>query len=141
MTESRPSILVIDDEPDMLATIRAVLEPAGFDVETAANLRDAIAKINIVAPAAIITDIFMPGGDGFELIAALRRYRLSVPVIAISGGDRSGQHDPLDIAEKLGAIAVMAKPFSKQELIDTVNRVVGGTAPREIEHGKSADGG
>jgi len=123
----RPTILAIDDDPDMLATLRAILEPAGFDVETAATLVDAIGKVNIAAPDLIITDIYMPGGDGYELIMALRRYRIDAPIIAISGGAKSFHSDDhLGFAERLGAVATIAKPFRSQDLIAAVNRAIAG---------------
>jgi CheY-like chemotaxis protein len=135
-----PTILAIDDDPDMLATLRAMLEPAGFDVTVAANMADAIAKVNIAAPACIITDIYMPGGDGFELIAALRRYRIPAPIIAMSGGTRDLHgHDHMEIARRLGAVETIEKPFRSKELIETVERVIGGGL-RETGYGNDTDG-
>jgi len=126
MIKSRPSILAIDDDPDMLATLRAMLEPAGFDVMVASTLVDAIAKVNIAAPDCIVTDIYMPGGDGYELILALRRYRIDAPVIAISGGAKSFQsNDHFPIAKRLGAVATIAKPFRSAELIEAIRQAIG----------------
>jgi DNA-binding NtrC family response regulator len=130
------SILVIDDEPDVLAMLRTMLLGAGFDVTVASNAKDAIERLAFTEPACIVTDIYMADGDGFELMNALRRRGSAVPVIVISGGGTIAH----DLAQKLGAAAVLAKPFRSKELVETVNRVVGGDQA-EIEHGNGHDVG
>jgi FixJ family two-component response regulator len=87
-----------------------------------------------------VTDIYMAEGDGFELIGALKTQGFKIPVVAISGGSKVGAHDPLDIADQLGAAATIAKPFRKQHLIETVKRVIGGDR-QETGNGNDADGG
>jgi CheY-like chemotaxis protein len=137
----RLTVLIIDDEPDVLALLRSMLEPAGFNVVAAGNARAAVERMQAQRPDLILTDIYMPDGDGFELMAMLRRARSDVPLIAISGGSRDvGQQDPLTVATALGAAAVIAKPFKHSELLEIVNRVIGGTVKRETDHGGD-DGG
>ena len=77
-------------------------------------------------PDLVLTDIYMPDADGFELINALRQRNLNVPVVAMSGGTRAGSYDNLSIATHLGAAAVIDKPFSNASLIDTIDRVIVG---------------
>lgn len=139
MERSAPAtILVIDDDPDVLATLRAMLEAAGFEVRVAGSGRQAMADIGFHRPSLIITDIYMPGGDGFELITALRRDHPDVSVIAISGG-AIHHHDHMEIARQLGAVATLEKPFRKEDLIETINRVIGEYA-RGNANGNDADG-
>jgi CheY-like chemotaxis protein len=133
-----PQILVIDDEPDMLALLRTLLLGAGYDVAVAANARGALEYLVDHRPDLILTDIFMPDGDGFDLIGVVRRSGLGIPIIAISGGATPIGADPLDIARQLGAVPV-AKPFRAQELLDTVKRMIGG-GQRETPDGNESDG-
>jgi len=120
------SVLVVDDDPDLLQSLRVLLETYEYQVTIAANAAAAIAAVSELRPDVVLTDIYMPDADGFELINALRRHDLTVPVIAMSGGGRQGGYDNLSIATHLGAAAVIDKPFSNASLIDTIERVVAG---------------
>jgi DNA-binding NtrC family response regulator len=137
-----PTILAIDDDPDMLATLRTQLLTAGFDVKVAGSAREAMNRLHASPerPDCIVTDIYMADGDGFELIGALKVEGFKIPVVAISGGSRSG-HDPLEIADSLGVAATISKPFKARDLVETVKRVIGGTISQEAEHGNDVDGG
>lgn len=129
MTErerSSATILVVDDDPDLLQSLRVLLESYEYNVIMAANAAAAIAAVAEQGPDLVLTDIYMPDADGFELINALRQRKLAVPVIAMSGGTRAGSYDNLSIATHLGAAAVIDKPFSNASLIDTIDRVLAG---------------
>jgi len=129
------SVLVIDDEPDVLEMLRKVLDSAGFTVTCAAHAKEAMEQLAFSKPDVILTDIYMAGGDGFELMRAMRRAGLGIPIIVISGGSA----DTHEIAQQLGAKATIGKPIAKEVLIETVNRVVGGDQ-REMNDG-GVDGG
>jgi DNA-binding NtrC family response regulator len=92
----------------------------------AENAAAAIAAVTAQRPDLVLTDIYMPDADGFELINSLRRHNVTVPVVAMSGGGRVGSYDNLSIATHLGAAAVIDKPFSNASLIDTIERVIAG---------------
>lgn len=126
--KGRPAvkILVVDDDPDLLQSLRVLLETYEYSVITAGDAAAAIAAVAEQAPHLVLTDIYMPDADGFELINALRRHNLTVPVIAMSGGGRVGSYDNLAIATHLGAAAVIDKPFSNASLIGTIERVLAG---------------
>jgi CheY-like chemotaxis protein len=84
-------------------------------------------------PDIIITDIYMPAGDGFELINWLRTHGMTIPVIAMSGSSSgTGEYDQLSVAEHLGAAAVIDKPFRQSKLVETIDRVLAnrGAPPR-----------
>jgi CheY-like chemotaxis protein len=117
-------ILVVDDDPDLLQSLRVLLEAYDYRVVAAANAEAAIAAVVEQQPDLVLTDIYMPDADGFELINALRQRNLLVPVIAMSGGSRVGNYDNLSIATHLGAAAVIDKPFSNASLIETIERVL-----------------
>lgn len=102
------------------------LRMAGHEVETAVNGDEALSLANHGNFDLMITDIIMPSKDGIEVILALRKSHPSAKIIAISGGGRLNAKDYLGIAQKLGAAATLAKPFSGSELVATVERVLAG---------------
>ena len=114
-------ILIIDDEPELLAIMRAALEKDGHEVFAARNGVDGLAQIGRIPVELVITDIMMPEKDGIETIIAMRRQRPNIPVIAISGGGNVGKTHYLTMAEKFGATRILAKPFRRQQLLDAVH--------------------
>lgn len=118
------SILVVDDDPDLLQSLRALLEAYDYRVILADSAESAMTAVAEQAPSVVLTDIYMPGSDGFELINAVRRRDAALPVIAMSGGGMRGDYDNLSIAAHLGAAAVIDKPFSNAALLETIERVL-----------------
>lgn len=118
-------ILIIEDEEDIRSLYKRLLHQAGHDVIEAADGDEGISLYRSELPDLIITDIIMPGKEGIETIMELRRDFPEVKIIAISGG---GQVLPgsvcLQLAEKLGAAKTLAKPFSKQELLEAVGEIL-----------------
>jgi CheY-like chemotaxis protein len=117
-----PDILVIDDDPQMRRLLTRILKGAGHSVREAKNGREGIAVFQQLRPALVISDIVMPDMEGIETILALRGKEPDMPIIAISGGS-----DPLYLraAEKLGATAILAKPFSADALLALVEGMLG----------------
>jgi DNA-binding response OmpR family regulator len=113
-------ILVIDDEAELRRIIRIALEQAGHEVIEARNGDDGLRQHDDAAADLIITDIMMPETDGIETIIALRRHNPCIKIIAISGGGRVGDTNFLTLAAKLGADQVLAKPFRREQLLETV---------------------
>ena len=81
------------------------------------------------APDLVITDIVMPDMEGMELLRTLSRQGITIPVIVMSGNSLGTKF--LDAAHLFGAQASLRKPFSKQELLDAVTRVLGNQHPLE----------
>lgn len=115
-----PKILVIDDDEQVRALLHEILDRAGFEVVEAANGAEGVRAYRSTPADLIITDLIMPEKEGVETILELRRESPSVRIIAISGGGRNGAQDYLAIAVQLGARRVVAKPFSRQEILDAV---------------------
>lgn len=117
-------ILVIDDEKLSRITVRKILEQSGHKVFEAASGNDGIASFRSQQAGqpfdVVITDIIMPDKEGVETIMDLRRLSAKIPIIAMSGGGRTGNLDFLKLAEQRGANSVLAKPFSPEELLSTV---------------------
>ncbi len=123
---SRRLILVVDDDAGLRDSIRALLEAMGFLVSTAGNGREAVSEMSAQRPDCILTDIYMPESDGYELISAMRRFGDDIPIVAMSGGTpHYGIMDHLGMAQRLGAEATLAKPFRAAALVETVDRAIG----------------
>ena len=119
------TILVIDDEKIVRGTLRRILTSIGFTVIEASNGAVGIERISENLPNLVICDILMPTKEGIETIRELHRDYPELPIIAISGGGRFGTSDFLPHAEMFGAHAVLRKPFSVDEVIATVDALLG----------------
>jgi DNA-binding response OmpR family regulator len=108
-------ILIVDDDPWIVRMVSAVLEKRGYQLVTAAGGEEALRKASEVQPALIITDVMMPGLDGWGLVRGLRaRAELSlIPVIFLTA--LGGEEDRLQ-GFRLGADDYLAKPFRFEEL-------------------------
>lgn len=80
-------VLIVDDEPTLLATLRFNLERAGFEVIVASDGGDALRLAEGQSPELILLDLMLPGMHGFELCRTLRK-RSSVPIVIPDGADR-----------------------------------------------------
>jgi len=118
-------ILIIDDEEPVRFTVRQILEAEDHEVVEAANGREGVAKFHEDSPDLVIIDIIMPEQEGIETIQQLRKHSAAVPIIAISGGGRIKNLDFLDIAEKIGATSTLPKPFSREQLLNSIKTVLG----------------
>ena len=113
-------ILIIDDDPDLRAVLAQMLRLAGYEVALAANGREGLEQALKQPADLVLTDIYMPEQEGLETILELRRRFPQLPVLAMSG--RAAAGTMLGIAQRLGAIAVLQKPFSSDELLTVVSR-------------------
>lgn len=114
-------ILIIDDEELVRMTVSQMLERNGHTISEAADGQKGLATLRENPVDLVITDILMPNKEGMETIAEMRQIYPDLKIIAMSGGGRIRNTDFLNVAEKLGADAVLSKPFRSQELRDTVD--------------------
>jgi len=114
--DRRATVLVVDDDLQVLDSVSMMVEDLGFKVATAAGGAEAIAVFHEIAPDVVLTDIAMPQPDGFGVIRALRGIGRSPKIVAMSGGGFAGPGDVLDVARALGANAVIRKPFKEAQL-------------------------
>jgi len=118
-------ILIVDDEAGIRALLSAILRKAGFEVEEASNGTEVL-RLHQERPFdLIITDIVMPEKEGLEMIRELCRTDPGIKIIAISGSGKDHADHYLQLAEAFGAAQVLAKPFSGQDLLAAVHRVLG----------------
>jgi DNA-binding NtrC family response regulator len=113
-------LLVVDDDIQMLSALAATLRRKGHTVETASNGIEAIAKLDGAALNAIITDLRMPGMDGWELLHHVRKTQPTLPVIVLSafGSVRAAVE-----AIKSGATDFLLKPLSPDALDAALNHL------------------
>ena len=109
-------VLIAEDDNQLRTVLRHVLMREGCNVEEAVSGTEALAKISIHTFDLVLMDIIMPGREGIEVILDVRKKYPRLPIIAMSGGARSGAFDPLKLATDCGASFVIAKPFQPSEL-------------------------
>ena len=114
-------ILLVDDDPLVVESLLSAMESKGHTVVTASNGIKALKKFDQSAFDLVVTDIIMPEMDGIETILKMRCKRSNAKIVAISGGGRIGNVDYLEAAKKLGAIAVIEKPFRFEEFFKVLN--------------------
>lgn len=120
------TILVIDDDTAVRQTVRAILERAGYLVREADDGEQGMKLYRDARADLVITDLFMPQQDGIETIQQLRAEFPGARILAVSGGASLGAEGPLIDALMLGADETLAKPFSKDELLQRVRELIDG---------------
>ena len=113
-------IMVVDDEPNLVATVRAYLEDSGYTVVTASNGRDALFVNRHEQPDLIVLDLMMPELDGWEAARLIRR-ESAVPIIMLTA--RVDDADRIAGLE-MGADDYVTKPFNPRELVARVRAVL-----------------
>jgi len=121
-------VLVVEDDESVRDALSIMLERAGYAVTQAANGLVVAGLIEDWQPNLVVTDIFMPDGDGIETLNLVRRRWPAIPVIAISGGSPMLRLDYLQVAADLGANATIQKPFAADDFLKTVRQVLDSTA-------------
>jgi len=111
--ENKGTILVIDDEPDMLSLIKRILKPEGYDVLSAADSVCGLSLLKQVKPNLILLDIMMPGPNGFDILERIRQ-SFDIPVIMVTATRDQGA---LEKAFNSGADDYIRKPFRPAELV------------------------
>ncbi|MCC7380448.1 MAG: sigma-54-dependent Fis family transcriptional regulator [Deltaproteobacteria bacterium] len=113
-------ILVVDDEPNTLTTLRRALELEGYEVHTAGTIREARAGLR-EGPDLALLDVRLPDGDGIDLLSQLAQAGSAVPIVMMSG------HATIDDAVRatqLGARDFLEKPIGQDRLLLTIGNVL-----------------
>ena len=122
-------LLVIDDDPDLVSSVRAVMENAGWEVHSAPNGAEGLEKARQLLPELIILDILMPRKDGLTTYEELRgdASLSAIPIIVLtSAGEKLGfGFSSSDMAAHYGhqPEAFLQKPFEPQHLVQTARRL------------------
>ncbi len=114
---SGTAVLVVDDEPGVLAALSAALRATKIEVLTAENADAALVWVETGRVGAVVTDIAMPGQDGIALLRAIRMRDLDLPVVLMTGAP---ELETAIAAVEYGALRYMTKPFETKALIEQV---------------------
>ena len=111
-------ILVVDDDPSILATVTEILEFEGYPVRTATNGAEALRFIEQEQPSLVLLDMRMPVLDGWGLARRLVEQGVQLPIVVMTAAQ-----DARRWAEEIGAAGYVPKPFELPDLLDTVERL------------------
>jgi len=114
------TILVVDDEPNILALAKLYLEQEGYQVEGVGNGTDALAKMASSKPSLIVLDLMLPDIDGFEVCRQIRK-KSDVPILMLTA--RKEDVDKI-VGLELGADDYITKPFNPRELVARVKAIL-----------------
>jgi CheY-like chemotaxis protein len=114
---SEQTILVIDDDPAIRATVADILEAEGYPVTTAINGADGLETIEHLRPALVLLDMRMPVLDGWGFARALRERSIEIPILVMTAAQ-----DARRWAQEINAEGYIAKPFELLELLNAVER-------------------
>ncbi len=115
-----PRVLIVDDDEQIRSFLATLLEVEGYTVAQAANGKQALEQCRGGDLDLVVTDLVMPEQEGLETIHTIRRHWPRLPVIAISGAFGGAY---LDLAKKLGAGAIIRKPFQPDIVLAEVRRL------------------
>ena len=119
------AILVAEDTVDLQALIATWLQDAGHAVTRVSGGRELVQHVQESPFDLVVTDILMPGGDGWDAIAEVHRLRPEMRILAISGGTREMPASAvLRVARGAGAIGMLPKPFSRPDFLAAITRVM-----------------
>jgi DNA-binding response OmpR family regulator len=116
-------VLIADDEPNIVTALEFLLKRAGYDVRTATNGEEALALVESYLPDLVLIDIMMPGKSGYEVCQRMRE-RPEWRHIKIVMVTAKGREAEVSKGMSLGADLYVTKPFSTQELIAAVDRLL-----------------
>ena len=122
MTEKK-TILLVDDEPDLLESLSIRFKASGYNVLTAVDGLDALQKARTLSPDLIILDLMLPKMDGYKVARLLKfdtRYS-HIPILILSA---RGQDMDKDVGKNAGANDYMVKPFDSADLLSRIERLL-----------------
>jgi CheY-like chemotaxis protein len=119
--DTRPTVLVVDDEPNTRILVREALEPEGYRVVEAVDGADALRVAQTELPALVLLDMRMPRLDGWGFAVEARRRGHAFAIVAMTAAERAEQW-----AAEISADGCLAKPFLLDDLYETVERFCAG---------------
>ncbi|WP_101068585.1 response regulator transcription factor [Roseovarius salinarum] len=117
------TVLLIEDEPNIIEAVSFILSRDGWQVKTHSNGHDAMEAIRRTAPQLVILDVMLPGRSGFDILGEMRAddALAEMPVLMLTA---RGQTKDREFAERAGASRFMTKPFSNADVLDAVRGLV-----------------
>ncbi len=122
--EIKKTIMVVDDNPDIVTIVKTILEGKGFDVLSASSGQELLNLLQNKKPDLIILDIMMPEMDGLEVLSRLKGVAetATIPVILLTA---KVQYEDVLGGYKLGADYYITKPFTSTQLVNGINLLLG----------------
>ena len=119
---TQPRILIVDDDSDIVSLLSVWLKKEGFEAMSATSGADALAQLGRVRPHMVVTDLYMEGMSGMDLLTEIHRENPLMPVIMLSG-----QANIPDVikAMHLGISTFLTKPVQREELLEQVRKALG----------------
>jgi two-component system response regulator GlrR len=117
----RPSVLVVDDDPDLLRLMQIRLSAAGYAVTTAESAERALAQLAVARPKVVVTDLRMSGMDGMALFQSIQHQNAALPVIILTA---HGTIPDAVAAVKSGLFGYLTKPFEAKALLTEIERAL-----------------
>lgn len=121
MTDEKPLVYVVDDDPSVLRSVERLLRSEGYDLETFTSAQEFLDFQHPDTPSCLILDVKMPGLSGLELQERLTDKEISLPIIFITG---HGTVPASVKAMKAGAVDFLLKPFSPTDLLETIAKAL-----------------
>ncbi|MCC5810361.1 MAG: response regulator [Ectothiorhodospiraceae bacterium] len=118
------TVLIVDDEPNILLSLEFLMKQSGYVVQTAENGEQALEMIRQAPPDLVLLDVMMPRKDGFQVCQEIRQEHDtgSVRIIMLTA---KGRHSEQETGLGLGADDYVTKPFSTQDVVHKVQRLLG----------------
>lgn len=118
------SMLVVEDEPNVVLSLRVLMEGAGFDVRVAGDGTAALREVERAPPDVMLLDVMLPERDGYDVCRTVRANPdwSGVRIVMLTAKGRDADRDRGLAA---GADAYVTKPFSTRDLVDRVRTLVG----------------
>ncbi|HJS39247.1 MAG TPA: response regulator [Burkholderiales bacterium] len=116
-------VLIVDDEPNIVAALEFLLEKNGYEVQVAANGVDALAQLDAFGPDLVLLDVMVPKLSGYEVCQRMRtepKWR-DIRIVMLSA---KGREVEVSKGMSLGADLYVTKPFSSAELVATINELL-----------------
>ncbi len=118
---ARGAILVVEDDPDLLALMEMILEGEGYRVRTAREGGEALARVKEEMPSLVFLDMRMPGMNGWEFAREFRaRHGAACPIVVVTAAEDARRR-----AEEIAAQGWLAKPFEIADVLAAAARYVG----------------
>lgn len=117
-------ILIVDDEPNIVAALEYLLQRSGYEIRTAANGEEALEQVQTFVPDLVLLDVMMPRRSGFDVCQRIRERREwgRVKILMLSA---KGREADVSKGLSLGADAYITKPFGNAELVERIRQLLG----------------
>ena len=117
------SVLIVDDEPNIVLSLQFLMKKAGFDVRTARDGEEALAEIARAAPDLVLLDVMMPKRDGFDVCQTVRANPAwqGIRIVLLTAKGRDVEREK---GLALGADDYVTKPFSTRDVLARIEKLV-----------------